>query len=135
MLLLPTLEVPTYSWPCEKQSSSKYRPATLSVWPYDLFIEIAKDNQIGNCKRLNLNGKSEGVNGIRGIKTTSPFPQPEIISASIIFFINFFTISRVPLHSFGYERFCKSTTGVPIFNRRKWGGVPGGSSEFKNSIG
>jgi len=54
---------------------------------------------------------------------------------SIMLFINFFTESLVSLQSCGGLMFRRRMFGTPNFNVRKWGGMPGKSSEFKNSVG
>jgi len=66
----PTRELETYRWPCEKHGNS--RPQTSNDWPCDLLIVVAKANRTGNWIRLNRNGRSVGIIGIRGIRTPSP---------------------------------------------------------------
>lgn len=68
-------------------------------------MDMANDRRTGNCKRLNSNGMSVGISGIRGMSTISPFAVPVNIVASIKFDINFFTANLVPLHSFGAFKF------------------------------
>lgn len=47
---------------------------------------IAERNLIGNCSILNWKGKSNGINGIRGISIVSPIPSlPLRIAAKIRF--------------------------------------------------
>lgn len=130
-----TLERATYSWPCEKQSTLKSKPATLKVWPWDLLMVIAKDVFTGNCKRLNWNGRSDGIRGIRGINTSSPVPHPVSIVHSIMKVFSDFTSKRVPLQSLGGLRFLNKITGQPIFSSILWGGSPDGFKEFRNSVG
>lgn len=69
---LPTREHATYNWPCEKHGFSRSNPQMDIVWPCDLLIVIANAKRIGNCRRLNGMGESEGIIGIRGRRTTSP---------------------------------------------------------------
>lgn len=65
----PTHELETYRWPCEKHGNS--RPQTSNDWSCDLLIVVAKANRTGNWIRLNRNGRSVGIMGIRGIRTPS----------------------------------------------------------------
>lgn len=53
----------------------------------------------------------------------------------ITLFISFLTDNRVPLHNFGWFRFCNMIMIDPTFSCKLCGGVPGTSSEFKNSVG
>jgi len=71
--------------PWVKQGVVKSRPVTFSVCLCGLFIVIAKQSFIGNWTRLNSNGQSFVIIGILGIKTTSPWDEPERIVASIMF--------------------------------------------------
>lgn len=75
---LETLEHATYNWPCEKHSVSKLTPATLRDWPCALLIVIQKANLIGNCRRLNWNGKLVGMTGIRGMNTSDPDEKKKV---------------------------------------------------------
>lgn len=91
--------------------------------------------QTRNFQRLNLglidrHGKPkslkpkimlEGIKGIRGMKLPSPFPQSEIIQASTIFIMNFFTTSPVPLQSVDWQRLHKSMIGAPTCKRSQRG--------------
>ena len=78
---------------------------------------------------------SEGINGILGIKTLLPFPGSVTTVASITRGIIRSTISRVPLHRIEGFKFLRRMTGAPIFRRKRWGGIPGGLREFRNSTG
>ena len=124
----------TYNWPCEKHSFSRLIPQTLSDCPWDLFIDIANLSRTGKCNRLKFNGMSIGIKGIRGIKTSLPLYFSFKILASMTLFINFFTASRVPLQRRCWFIFRNIMITDPIFNCRLWGGNPGYSSEFKNSV-
>ena len=118
-----------------KQQFIKLSPHTCNDCPCALLIVIANASCTGNCKRLNSNGVSVGIMGMRGSSTFSPWCFPVKIVASIIFFINFFTDSLVPLHSRGGFIFLRRMIGEPIFKHKICGGIPGRSNEFKNSIG
>ena len=48
-----TREIATYNWPCEKQIVRRSIPAAFKVYPWDLFIVIAKQIRTGNWTRLN----------------------------------------------------------------------------------
>jgi hypothetical protein len=98
-------------------------------------MDIANDMRTGNCNRLNSNGMSVGIRGIRGMSTNSPFALPVNILASIKFGINLFTANLVPLHSFGAFKFRSKIIDEPTFKFKKCGGIPGGSNEFKDSTG
>ena len=76
---------------------------------------MANDNFIGNCSRLNWKGRSDGMRGILGIKTTSPVPHPVIMVHSIMCDFNDLICKRVPLHNFGGLRFRNKITGHPTF--------------------
>ena len=130
LLILPYLEVP-----CEKQSSSKCKPATCSVWLCDLLIDITKDKRMVNWSALISKGMLKGIKRIRGIQTSSPFPQQVIIVASITFLINLLTTSLVQLHNFGCEKLHRSMIGAPTFKWRQWGEASVGSRGFKNYSG
>ena len=97
---------------------------------------IAKLTRTGNCKRFNLIGScsSDGIRGILGIKTTSFFPNPVMIVASMKWGIILFTVRLVPLQSFGGFILQISMMGVPVFNSSRWDGIPGGSRELRNYI-
>ena len=99
-MTFPMCEHATYNCPCVKQGKSKLILQT-SDWPYDLFMVITKAKCAGNYRRLKSNGKSVGIIGICGIKTSSPLYLPLMIVASMTLFIKFFTASLVPLHSRG----------------------------------
>ena len=87
-----TLDKATYSCPCKKTDSSKYKPTFFNVWPCDLLIVIQKANFTGNCVLLSSKGsrKSEGINEILGIRTKSPILFPFTISACILYLIENF---------------------------------------------
>jgi hypothetical protein len=80
---------------------------------------------------LNWKGKSDGVKGILGISTLSPFETPFKIVASMMLVPNAFTISLVSLHNLGASRFRMGITGAPTFNSSLWDGTPDKSNEFK----
>jgi hypothetical protein len=96
-----------------------------------LLIVIAKASFRGNRKRLNWNGKPDGVKGILGISTLSPFTTPFKIVALIMLVPNAFTISLVSLHNLGASRFRMSLTRAPTFNSSLWDETPDNSNEFK----
>jgi hypothetical protein len=75
------------------------------------------------------------IKGIHEIKTFSPLYFPLKIVASMTFFINFFTASRVLLQRRGWFIFRNIMITDPIFDCRLSGDNPGNSSEFKNSVG
>lgn len=86
---VPTLDQPTYNWPCEKHGNCKYNPATFNVLPCDLCIVIAKANRTGNFNLLNSNAKSVVVIGILGNIICSPLNLPLRIVASMRFGVSF----------------------------------------------
>ena len=130
-----TLEQATYSCPCEKHGFSKLIPVHLIDWPCDLLIVIENANRIGNCTRLKQKGMSVGTMGIRGIKTSSPFPFPVNNVPSITLGSNLLMHNRVPLHRIGGFILRSRIIGDPILSRSLCGGIPGVSREFKNSVG
>ena len=89
-----------------------------------LLIVIANSK----CKRLNH------IMGMRGSSIYSPWYFPVKIVASIIFLINFFSDSLVPLHSRGGFIFLARMIGEAIFKHKICGANPGRSNEFKYSI-
>ena len=131
----PTREQATYNWPCEKQSLRRSIPANCNDWPWALLIDMAKHSFNGNCNRLKAMGYSEGVSGIRGIRTCSPLAQPVIIVAPTVYVFREVTRSLVPLHSCGGLRFLKRIIGAPTFNLSSCCGIPGTVRLFKTSIG
>ena len=110
-------------------------PATFNVCPWALLMDMAKLSLTGNCIRLNVDARSLGMTGIRGMNTSSPLAHPVMTVASRRFGMRLFTRSLVPLHSLGASRFRSSMMGAPTFRSRLWGGVPGGSRELRNSAG
>ena len=92
----PTLEHAKYNWPWEKHGFSKSKPQIVIVWAYDLLIVIANAKWIGNCKRLNNIGESEGFIGIRGRSTTSPWNFLLKTVASRMLPMILFMTSRMP---------------------------------------
>lgn len=132
---VPTREQATYNWPCEKHEFSKIKPAIVNDWPCALLMVIAKARRKGNWSRLNWNGKSLEIIGIRGISTSSPLNLPPMIVASIKFGEQFLMVNLVPLHNFGAFKLRIRITSDPTFNVSTCGGIPGGSNEFKNSVG
>ena len=85
--------------------------------------------------RLNSKARSLDLIGMRGMNTSSPLAQPVIIVATIRWGSRRFTKSRVPLQRLGASRFLSNIIGAPTFNTSLCGGVPGGSSECRNSAG
>ena len=118
--LAVALDSATYNWPCENTGSVKYTPMLGIVYPYDLFMVIAKQSRIENCFRLNWKGNissSDGHKGKRGRKTRFPACCPNTISASMVFFWNSCMISLVPLQSpFVGLMFLSNMTGQSIFS-------------------
>ena len=124
----------TYRCSCEKHGFSKFSPHTCSNCPCALLMVIAKASRTGNCRRLNSNGISVIIIGMHGNRK-SPLNFPFKMIASMILFIIFLTESLVPLQSRGGFMFRRRIIGRPIFNVKMCGGMPGKSSEFKNSVG
>lgn len=64
-----TLENATYNCPWENTGLGKQIPAFCTVWPWALFIVIAKAILMVNCFRLSENGivGSDGVRTILGM--------------------------------------------------------------------
>jgi hypothetical protein len=75
------------------------------------------------------------MSGIRGIQTVSPSPFLFKIVASITLPSIFFTHRLVPLQSFGGSRFRSKIIGDSNLSKRRCGGNPAESSEFRNSGG
>ncbi|GBM96806.1 hypothetical protein AVEN_161122-1 [Araneus ventricosus] len=57
-------DIPTYSCPCEKHSSVKYKPVTRSDCPCALLIVIANLSRRGNCNRWKEKDKPVGMSDI-----------------------------------------------------------------------
>jgi hypothetical protein len=72
---------------------------------------------------------------MRDNSTYLPLKFPFKIVGSIMLFINFFTEGLVPLQSQGGLIFRRRMMGMPNFNVRTCGGIPGQLNEFKNSVG
>ena len=98
---LQTLEQPTYNLSCPKHGSSKLSPTTFRDCLSALLIVIRKLKRTGNGNLLKLNGKFEGLRGIRGMKTSSPAYFPVIIVPSSTWNIIFLITNLVPLHTLG----------------------------------
>ena len=126
------LDMPTYSCPCEKHSSVKSKPVTFSDCPCALLIVIANANLTGNGNRLKANGKSVGISGILGIRTSSPSNGPVKKVALMTYFCNCFTTSRVPLHSLGGSMLRCNIMGQPTFSTNVCWVMPLRFCEFKN---
>jgi hypothetical protein len=122
---LLTREQATYSWPCENHENSKLIPQTSNDWPCDLLIVVAKANRTENWIRLNWNGRSVGMIGIHGIRTSSPLNFPLMIVACITLFISFLTDNRVPLQNLGWFRFRNIIMIDSTFSCKLYGRVPG----------
>jgi len=97
----PTLEHITYICPCGKHGFCWWIPAVFRDCPCALLMDIANTRRTGNCILLKSNGKSVGISGIRGMKTSLPFAHPVWIVASITWEYIFFTQRLVPLHNWG----------------------------------
>ncbi|MEE6488268.1 hypothetical protein FKM82_015173 [Ascaphus truei] len=89
----------------------------------------------GNCRRLKLKGMSVGMSGMRGMKTSSPVAFPVNIVASMRLDMKDLMQSLVPLQRLGVLRLRSSMMGDPSLSRRRCVGIPGGSSELRNSVG
>lgn len=87
--------------PCEMISAQRSTPTYSNVWPWALFILIAKEALTGNWSCLKENGNSEGIMGILGINAISPFAGPVRTTSSITLFHKDFICYLVPLHKFG----------------------------------
>ena len=59
--------------------------AACDILPWDLLMDIAEHGRTGNWSRSNSNGRSFGMRGILGMKTSSPLAVPHRIVASITF--------------------------------------------------
>ena len=51
-----TQETATYNWPCGKHFACRSMPAVFKVYPWHLFIVIAKQIHTGNWTCLNSKG-------------------------------------------------------------------------------
>lgn len=89
-----------HSCPCAKCENSKLFPQTSNDYPCDLLMVIVNAICMGNCSRLKSSGKSVDIIGIRGFNAFSPLHFALMIVAWMTF-INFFTVSFVPLYSRG----------------------------------
>ena len=88
----------------------------------------------GNCRRCKMNGKlaSDGANFIHGINTV--FLLTDIVSTTMIFSYNSFTVNLVPLHTpLCISRFLRSTMIGPTFRQSRCSGIPDGVKLFINS--
>lgn len=96
-----------------------------------------KAKRIGNWSLSNGIGNCDGIIGIRGNRTISPWNVPvKIMVASRKFPVIILTIKRVPLHNLGgFELWRRRIIGEPIFDRRLYGGITSVSREFRNSVG
>lgn len=111
-------------------------PTCLSDCPWLLLMVIAKQTDIGNCRRWNLKGilVSDGSNESLGIKTFSPILLPVITFPSSTYLPIFVIINLVPLQRpVVGSKFLISITGTPTFNRILWSGSPKALIVFKNS--
>jgi len=84
-----------------------------------LVIVIAKQTDIGNCLRWNLNGilVSDGASVSLGIYTLSPMLLPVITFPSRTYLPILVIINLVPLHRpADWSRFLNNMTGTLTFN-------------------
>jgi hypothetical protein len=81
-----TLDIATYSWPCDKTGCGRYTVTCFRDFPWLLLMVIANHTDIENCLRWNLKGilVSEGDRDSLGIYTLSPIFVPVITFASRI---------------------------------------------------
>lgn len=96
------LDSATYSCPWEKTCCGRYNPTLGIVWPWALFILIAKHRRTENCFRINLKGYSSfsgGDSWILGIKTCFAVCCPVVISVCMTLLSKPLQINRVPLHN------------------------------------
>ncbi|GBM70678.1 hypothetical protein AVEN_270785-1 [Araneus ventricosus] len=100
-----------------------------------LALILANDNFKGNCYLLNLEGKSFGIIGMRGIKTLSPLAMPVITVARMTFGHRCVIRNCVPMRSLGISRLRINSTGTPTFNLSLSEGTLDNSKELKNSTG
>ncbi|GBN14157.1 hypothetical protein AVEN_137124-1 [Araneus ventricosus] len=100
-----------------------------------LVLILANDNFKGNCYLLNLERKSFGIIGMRGIKTLSPLAMAIITVARMTFGPRCVICSCVPMRSLGISRLRINSTGTPTFNLSLLEGTSDNSKELKNSIG
>jgi len=114
------LESATYNWPCEKTCWGKYKPTFWIVWPWALFIVIAKQRRTGNYFRMNLNGYpsfSGADSWILGRNTCFVAEWPLDISACRTFWEKPRHIIRVPLHKpLEGSKFLSNMMGAFSFN-------------------
>lgn len=108
---------------------------TCSDCSCTLLIVIAKASRNGNRIRLNSNDIFIGIIRIRGNSISSLLNFRFKIAASMTLFIIFITESLIPFQSLGGLMFQKRMMATPIFNVKMCGGIPGKSSEIKNSVG
>ena len=133
-----TLEKATYNCPCVKTLFNKYKPAKSRVWPWLLFIVMAKAGFIGNWILTISIGKllSDGIKESFESKCLSPFRFPVLISTSIKCVPNRVIFIRVPLHKpYLGLMFLNKITGWNNFSCRRCGGTQLRFTVAKNSGG
>jgi len=96
-LPLTTVEQPTSSWPWEKHGLCRLRPTSLSECSCALLMLMVKLRRTRNWSLLNWNGKTEGMIGMCGMKTSCPAAWPVMVVASMTWGISFLKAKRVPL--------------------------------------
>ncbi|GBM71212.1 hypothetical protein AVEN_119934-1 [Araneus ventricosus] len=114
----------------------KMRFFQIFACPFEcLPLSLANANFKGNCYLSNLDGKSFGIIGIRGIKALSPLTMPVITVARTTFGHRCVICNCVPMRSLGTSKLRINSTGTPTFNLSLSEGTSDNSKELKNSPG
>ncbi|GBM72721.1 hypothetical protein AVEN_189645-1 [Araneus ventricosus] len=78
-----------------------------------LALNLANTNFKGNCYLLNLDGKSFGIIGMRGIKILSPLAMPVITVVRKAVGPSCVICNRVPMHNLGTSTLDINSTVTP----------------------
>ena len=131
-----TLEIATYSCPCEKTGLGRKSPTSDNDCPWLLFIVIVKATAKGNCRLHILKGNlvSDGVIKNHRIYTISPTLSPVMILASTIKSICWVIYSLVPFINPSVGAiFLRTITWQPTLSLRLWFGNPNTLIVFRKS--
>ncbi|GBO13465.1 hypothetical protein AVEN_60291-1 [Araneus ventricosus] len=98
-------------------------------------LSLANSNFKGNCYLLNLDGKSFGIIGMRGIKILSPPSVPVITVVRTTFVPRCVICNCEPIRNLGTSRLPINSTSTSALNLSLLEGTPDKSEELKNSTG
>jgi hypothetical protein len=131
------LDKATYNWPWLKTCRGKSIPTLGMVYPYDLFMVIAKLSLTVNCFLLSTKGSPELTfvfNLILDKNALFPALLPVRISTSNIFLNKPRHNNHVPLHRpYLGSMFRNNIKGAPFFSFKVCGGILPWAIEFRNS--